>query len=57
MLVGTGVAETGVVQALVVQCDGSEHCFLLVSSVRKDKAGFSGVKVSVWSALVQVQSS
>lgn len=54
MLVGVGVAETGVVQALVVQYDGSEHCFLLVSSARKDKAGFSGVKLSVWLALIQV---
>jgi hypothetical protein len=55
-LVLVGVAETGVVQALVVQYDGLEHCFLLVSSARKGKAGFSGVKVSVWLALMQVQS-
>lgn len=56
MLEGVGVAETAVVQALVVQYDGSEHCFLLVSSAHKGKAAFSGVKVSVWLVLMQVQS-
>lgn len=55
-LVLVGVAETCVVQALVLQCDGSEHCLLLVFSSRKGKADFSGVKVSVWWALIQVQS-
>ena len=42
----------------MLQCDGSEHCFLLVSSARKGKeVGFSGVNVSVWLAQMQVQSS
>ena len=43
------VAETGVVQELVLQSDGSEHRFLSVSpSARKGKeVGFSGVNASV----------